>query len=143
MIRLATPADDEAILRIYLQSAHHHAAIDPERYRIPTIVNRSKDQTLVAELNSEVVGFADLRLDRSPDPMHRDLLYCHIVEIAVDENHRSQGIGAALMQAAEAWGRSRGAQLISLEYNAANPRAGEFYERQGYQIASITAIKRI
>lgn len=152
-IRPAQPNDTDAITRIYLQSAEHHAGLDPLRYSIPSFAEISlryregrqhpeHGTSLVAELNGEVVGFIDVKLDRSQDSMHKDMLYCHTIEIAVSNAHQSRGIGAQLLRAAEDWGRAQGAELASLEYNAANHRAAEFYQkRMGYKIASITAIK--
>jgi ribosomal protein S18 acetylase RimI-like enzyme len=155
-IRPAVADDADGIIRTYLESADHHTRLDPDRYLIPpmeVVVARyregqhsphadGKSITLVADLNREIVGFVDARLQQSPDPMHRDLVYCHIVEIAVSARHQSHGIGAQLLRAAEDWGRQQGAQLASLEYLAANVRAGSFYQqRMGYRIASVTAIK--
>jgi len=158
-IRPAVPEDADGITRTFLESAEHHAGLDPARYAVPAmdaISARYRDGrqhpdeaggeavTLVAELGGEIVGFVDARLARSPDPMHRDLLYCIIVEIAVARRHQNQGIGAKLLQAAEAWGREHGADLASLEYLAENTRAGDFYQqRMGYRVAHITAIKRL
>jgi ribosomal protein S18 acetylase RimI-like enzyme len=100
--------------------------------------------TLVAELSGEIVGFIDAQLEQSLDLMHRDMIYCHIAEIAVSYRHQSQGIGGRLLRAAEDWGRRQGAEFASLEYHAANIRAGSFYQhRMGYRLASITAIKRL
>jgi len=83
-------------------------------------------------------------MDRSPDPMYKNLLYCVIVEIAVSRGHQSQGIGCRLLDAAEAWGRVHGADFASLEYLAENARAAESYRRRmGYWPAHITAIKRL
>lgn len=158
-IRPADTEDADAITRVYLESAEHHARLDPERYSVPSrqfISERYRDGrqysadadsvviTLVAESGGEIVGFVDARLDQSPDPMHKDLVYCHIIEIAVSERNRSQGIGEQLLRAAEDWGRGHGAQFASLEYNAANTRAGSFYQqRMGFRVASITAIRRL
>jgi ribosomal protein S18 acetylase RimI-like enzyme len=76
--------------------------------------------------------------------MHRKIIYCVIAEIAVSREHRSQGIGGRLLQAAEDWGRQLGAEFALLEYHSANTRASLFYqERMGYRPASITAIKRL
>jgi ribosomal protein S18 acetylase RimI-like enzyme len=156
-IRPATTEDASAITRVYMESADHHARLDAERYAIPStnfILERYRTgqqhiedavaTTFVAESAGEIIGFVDVRLDKSPDPMHKDLLFCHIVEIAVSEATRSQGIGAKLMLAAEDWGKSQGAEFASLEYNAANKRASDFYhQRMGYKIASLMAIKRL
>jgi len=48
------------------------------------------------------------------------MVYCHIAEIAVRRQHRSQGIGGRLLLAAEDWGHRLGAEFASLEYDAAN-----------------------
>jgi GNAT superfamily N-acetyltransferase len=100
--------------------------------------------TLVADLGGEIVGFIDARLEQSPDPMHREIIYCDIAEFAVSQRHQSQGIGGRLLRAAEDWGRGQGAKFTSLEYHAANVRASSFYQqRMGYRVAHITAIKRL
>lgn len=156
-VRPAVPDDANAIARIFLESAEHHAGLDPLRYAVPSfdvILSRYRegqrhrddaDQrgiTLVAELGGEIAGFIDARLERSPDPMHRNLLYCDIAEIAVTRGHRKKGIGRGLLQAAENWGREHGANYTSIEYHAANTTPGEFYQRRmGYQVAHITVIK--
>jgi len=76
--------------------------------------------------------------------MHREMIYCHVAEIAVSRRHQSQGIGGRLLRAAEDWGRREGAELALLEYNAANTRASALYQqRMGYRVASMTAIKRL
>ncbi|HLK70027.1 MAG TPA: GNAT family N-acetyltransferase [Bryobacteraceae bacterium] len=76
--------------------------------------------------------------------MHREMIYCHIAEIAVRSGHRNHGIGGRLLRAAEDWGRGLGAEIASLEYHAANARANSFYqERMDYHPASITVIKRL
>jgi ribosomal protein S18 acetylase RimI-like enzyme len=99
---------------------------------------------LVADLDGDIVGFVDVRLEPSVDAMHREMIYCHVAEIAVTSRRQSQGIGGRLMRAAEAWGREKGAEFASLEYHAANTRASLFYQRRmGYGTASITAIKRL
>jgi ribosomal protein S18 acetylase RimI-like enzyme len=157
-IRAATGEDADGIARIYQESAAYHARLDPERYFIPASEatadryraghqhgSEAADAiTFVAEGQGEVVGFVDARLDRSPDPMHRDLVYCHIIEIAVSTGHQSRGIGARLLQAAEDWGRDAGAEFASLEYLMANASAADFYRRRmGYRPAGVLAIKRL
>jgi ribosomal protein S18 acetylase RimI-like enzyme len=156
-IRPAVSNDADGITRTYLESAEYHARLDPERYMVPafkTISARYREGrqhppetgeegiTLVAELGGEIVGFVDARLGRSPDAMHRDMIYCHVVEIAVSSRNQSQGVGGRLLEAAEDWGRRHGATFASLEYHAANTRAAAFYqERMGYRVAAMIAIK--
>lgn len=157
-IRPAVSEDANAIARTFLESAEYHARLDPERYLIPaseTVSTRYREGrqhqangcgeniTLVAALGAEIVGFIDVRLESSPDPMHRRILYCHIAEIAVSQRYQSQGIGGQLLRAAEEWGRQHGAHFGSLEYLVANTRAGKFYQDCGYSIAATIAIKRL
>ena len=154
-IRPAVRTDAPGIAATFLESAEHHARLDPVRYHVPAIdaiQTRYADEwqqstgasriTLVAERGDEIVGFVDVRCEASPDPMHRNVIFCHVTEIAVSGQHRSGGIGAELLRAAEEWGRTQGAAFALLEYHAANTRAGEFYQRRmGYTVAAITAIK--
>jgi ribosomal protein S18 acetylase RimI-like enzyme len=158
-IRPAVPNDADGIARVFLESAEHHAALDPERYFVPEAASvshryrmgsqhpsRSAGEvtTLVADSGGVIVGFVDARLERPSDAMHRDTIYCYVAEIAVNAQHRSRGVGERLLRAAEEWGRKLGAEFASLEYNAANTRAAEFYQgRMGYRVASLTAVKRL
>lgn len=158
-IRSAVSSDADGIARVFLESAVHHARLDPDRYSVPSTASisaryRTGQQggealsigsvTLVADLSGDIVGFVDARLDRSPDPMHRNLLYCHIGEIAVSAQYRSRGIGGRLLRAAEDWGRRNGAEFAYLDYHADNPRAGEFYQRRmGYRVAALAVIRRL
>lgn len=158
-VRVAAPGDADGLATVFVESAVHHARLDPERYAVPTTASiaaryRTGQQhatqvaadgvTLVAELSDGIIGFVDARLDRSPDPMHRDVLYCHIGEIAVSAKYRGRGIGGRLLRAAEDWGRRHGADFAYLEYHADNSRAAEFYHRRmGYRVAALAAIRRL
>jgi len=158
-IRRAVAEDAEGISRIFLESAEHHASLDPELYFVPTaegIAARyrqggqhpadggAESVTLVAQLGDEIVGFIDARLYQPTDAMHQETIYCLVTEIAVKRQHQNQGLGAQLLRAAENWGRERGAHCAVLEYHAANVRAGVFYQQKmGYRITSITVTRRL
>lgn len=158
-IRPAVPQDADGIALTFLESAAHHARLDAERYGVPVfdaISARYREGkqhpsdanapsvTLVADIGGQVLGFVDARIERSPDPMHREMTFCHVVEIAVRESYRSQGVGALLLQTVEDWGRRQGAAFASLEYLVANTRAAAFYQRtMGYQPTAVVALKRL
>jgi GNAT superfamily N-acetyltransferase len=118
-IRPAVPEYADGIAGTFLESAAYHAELDPERYSSPAAETISAGYregrqhsphaatevlTLVAERSGEIIGFIDARLEQSPDAMHREMIYCHIAEIAVRCGHRNQGIGGRLLLAAEDWG---------------------------------------
>jgi GNAT superfamily N-acetyltransferase len=53
--------------------------------------------------------------------------------LVVDEGHRSAGIGAELVAAAEAWARQRGCVAMVVRSRTTRERAHRFYERLGYR----------
>lgn len=58
----------------------------------------------------------------------------HIGGLVVDEAHRSGGIGALLLAAAEEWARRHGARSMSVASRIVRERAHRFYERAGYRL---------
>ncbi len=66
--------------------------------------------------------------------------YAHVSEIAVARS--GGGTGAALMDAAEAWSRSRGHRLMTLNVVDTNLDAARFYARRGFAVAHHHYAKR-
>ena len=156
-IRPSRPADAEAITRVYMESAEHHAQADPERCYVPdrgAILERYRNNsqhpeselpaiTLVAEQKGEIVGFLDAQIQHPFDPMLRPVLYCFIADVAVAQSHRGAGIGEQLMRAIEDWARQNGAVYSSLIYNKGNERVARLYQRLGYSTGSVGVTKRL
>lgn len=61
-----------------------------------------------------------------------------IEDLAVDPDHRSQGVGKALLDAAKGWARERGATHLELDSAETRPDAHRFYEREGAQYRSFS-----
>lgn len=57
-----------------------------------------------------------------------------IVGLVVGEGHRSAGIGAVLLDAAEQWARARGCQRLVVATRITRERAHRFYAREGYVV---------
>lgn len=62
-------------------------------------------------------------------------------ELVVTAEWEGQGVGAALLHAAEAWAREQALPFISLATGAANTRALAFYARYGYQPEDVRLTK--
>jgi len=60
---------------------------------------------------------------------HRGWVYY----VASDPARQGQGIGAALMKAAEAWLAGQGARVVRLMVRAENERVAGFYDGLGYE----------
>ncbi|HVA62610.1 MAG TPA: GNAT family N-acetyltransferase [Terriglobales bacterium] len=58
--------------------------------------------------------------------------HAEISGLVVDEALRSRGVGKLLLDAAEAWARSRGCGTMTVRSNVIRDRAHAFYERYGY-----------
>jgi GNAT superfamily N-acetyltransferase len=58
-----------------------------------------------------------------------------IAGLVIGEGHRSAGIGAALLAAAEAWARARGCQRMVVATRITRERAHRFYAREGYEVS--------
>ncbi|HEY8771804.1 MAG TPA: GNAT family N-acetyltransferase [Candidatus Limnocylindria bacterium] len=70
--------------------------------------------------------------------MHRTLvepLSALIVGLVVGDGHRSAGIGAELLAAAERWARARGCRQLVVATRITRERAHRFYAREGFAVS--------
>jgi len=58
-----------------------------------------------------------------------------ILGLVIGEGHRSGGIGAALLEAAEHWARARGCRQLVVATRITRERAHRFYAREGYEVS--------
>lgn len=103
---------------------------DGERARsaIAEAIAGERSTVLVAEHKSELLGFASAYLDLNSV---RYGLRCWVEDLAVSPEHRSAGVGKALLDAARGWARDRGATHLELDSGLAREDAHRFYEREG------------
>lgn len=62
----------------------------------------------------------------------RDGLDCLVEDVFVDEQARGSGVGRAMLEAAVAHARGRGARRMELDVNEGNPAAVALYESLGF-----------
>lgn len=82
---------------------------------------------IAARLDGRIVGAVQLGLDTPPNQPHR----AEIKKMLVHRAARKRGIGAALMERAEAEAKSRGRKLLVLD--TASGDAERLYQRAGWQ----------
>ena len=82
---------------------------------------------LVDDVPGELIAFIILHLEGADTRSQ-----AYVVTIDVSPQRRRRGIGAAMLDRAEAAARSAGARRISLHVAVDNPTAISFYERQHY-----------
>jgi putative acetyltransferase len=90
-------------------------------------ISLSRNITYIAEMNGEIVGFADMTSEG-----HLDRLYIH-------KDYQGQGIAFALVNRLEAEAKEIGLAEMDTE---ASITAKPFFERQGYQSIQLQVVER-
>jgi GNAT superfamily N-acetyltransferase len=127
-IRDARTDDGAAIASLLGQLGYETeaAAVAPRLERLVIV----GDRVVVAVLDNEVVGLAQLHA--SPTIEH-ERPAAKISALVVDESHRGEGIGRALVEAMEAEARTRRCVLLFLTTAARREDAQAFYRRVGLE----------
>ncbi len=135
-VRLAEPADEDALLALdragwnWLTSPA--PVPDPER---PFFDERTDPaDVLVAVVEGAIAGY--VRLGRPNELAASDHVRM-IKGIAVADAFRRQGVGGALLDAAVAEARARGARRLTLHVLGPNEAARRLYESAGFVVEGV------
>lgn len=137
-IRRYRTADNAQLVRLFQDTVHTVNAADytpaqldawaPDDLDIDSWCEAfAKDYTLIAEMDSILVGFANLE-----DVGIFDRLYVH-------RDYQGMGIGKKLTEAIEAYARSRHMRTIQVD---ASITARPFFLKQGYHFVRENTVKR-
>jgi ribosomal protein S18 acetylase RimI-like enzyme len=142
-IRRATPADADALARLYVDSwrvAYRglvpDSNLDSLSYRrrersFRESLSGHGEETYLAEQNGEILGFLTLGCcrDEDADPNATGEIW----GIYLAPHHWRKRIGSLLCRHGERILRSRGYRIATLWVFAGNERARRFYEAMGYE----------
>jgi len=113
----------------------------PEHYSdyfFQSILRELPESFIVAEIDNKIVGYIMCKIEFGFSNF-RKLGFVkkgHVVSVAVLQQHRSQGIGKALMLEGINGVIARKTDEIYLEVRVSNETAVRIYERLGFQIKS-------
>jgi|SRR5688572_23401318 ribosomal protein S18 acetylase RimI-like enzyme len=154
-VRRATEADAPALGRLggMLLRAHH--AFDPQRFIPPgsdpeggyewflrTQLKEEDAAVFVAEQQGAVIGYVFAALEPISWKELRDA--CGFIhDVAVDDAGRRSGVATALMEAAMAWLRSRGAPRVVLGTAERNAGAQRLFEKLGFRRTMIEMTREL
>lgn len=147
-IREALPTDGAAIASIFREGSAYYVGLAPHLFQMPDedgfldfITPGPEDNSatslyIVAEVNGQVVGqlYAELISPTDSDRFqgNADLaevrLFIH--GLSVQRDHWRQGVATALVEAAEAWGRERGAVVALCDTWPDSPVSRPFWEKK-------------
>jgi GNAT superfamily N-acetyltransferase len=135
-----------------LENAAYYASLAPSAFRIPEQEGLVKDSepgadantdsalTLVAEVDGRFAGYLEAQLlppletaryQSQPDLAHPRLF---INALGTLQEYWRRGVATQLVDAAEAWGRERGAVVSICDTYVASPVSIPFWEeRMGYE----------
>ncbi|HEX4014557.1 MAG TPA: GNAT family N-acetyltransferase [Candidatus Cybelea sp.] len=99
--------------------------------RLVDLVDAQSNVTLIAQNGERRIGFL-LLLDRLPDEVTL-LDQAFVAYMAVEPDCRRNGVGAALLAAAEEEARKRGLPHVALMVTEENQAARVLYERAGFR----------
>ena len=143
-LRKATPADAPLVARMHAQSwAAAYRGILPDTYLDDEVpreraahwarrmdeIDAGDGLVLIAELDAAPIGFVCLA---NPDANGSVL----VDNLHALPGYRGAGAGSAMLAAAQAWARERGARQLHLSVLEANRPAIGFYESRGWRFAA-------
>lgn len=132
-VRPAVPEEVERVLGMYEWLFAPPGSVPPDwdadraREAIAEAIASEDSAVLVAERRGALLGLCTAYLDLGSV---RYGLRCWVEDLAVSPEHRSEGIGKALLEEAKRWGRERGATHLELDSGVARADAHRFYERE-------------
>ncbi|HVS60576.1 MAG TPA: GNAT family N-acetyltransferase [Gemmatimonadaceae bacterium] len=152
-IRPGEPSDLERLVELFLELADYgitHGERRPLRWAVdPTGVARARFShalgnptehhvAVAVDEHGDVIGTCHTELmgDGHPCP-------AHVHTLILDEPFRGQGLGRALMDDAFAWCAEQGVDEVSLDTGVRNTRGRRFYERYGFEEATVLLIKKV
>ena len=155
-IRPVTIDDLEVLIDIYLDTARHHAAIDPEVYSVPdradiaVRLRRRIDgrgvtgEYIAAMIDGQMVGSASVDIADPPSAgnMVRAVPTAEF-GVSVVDGWRGRGIGRALIQHLERWAADHGIERMILNVSEANEGAIRLYHDMGYRDYDRAMLKRL
>lgn len=134
VLRPARPDDLPKVVSINL-------AMLPEHYSesfYDELLRESPETFFVAELAGEVLGYIMCRVEYGFSTLKKFgfARKGHIVSVAIMDDHRSKGLGSALVTEASNGMRQRGCTEAYLEVRVSNAPAIRLYQKLGFKIVT-------
>lgn len=133
-IRKAVPSDESAIRALFLEMLKSIGQTDAvDGYKagyLDKYWRGGEDVVFVAETD-QVIAYLSVEVCREPEK------YLYLDDFSVASGQRNKGIGSALLQTAEAYGRECGIPAVLLHVEQINGSARRLYERLGYSVFRI------
>jgi N-acetylglutamate synthase-like GNAT family acetyltransferase len=138
-VREAVPGDGAAVADL-LTELGYAASSEVALQRLVAFDADPASRVQIAEADGAVVGLVATHVVPRLDA---ELLSCRIVDLVVSEDHRRQGVGSALVAAAEVEARRCGCRRLDLSSGDWRDDAHAFYERLGFETSSRGFVRQL
>ena len=155
-IRPVTIDDLDVLIDIYLDTARHHATIDPEVFHVPDreaievrLMRRIEGRGVTGEYVAAMLGdvmVGSASVDIADVPSAGNMARAGPTAefgVSVVEGHRGLGIGRALIEHVERWAADHGIERMILNVSEANEGAIRLYHSMGYRDFDRAMLKRL
>ena len=122
-VRAGESGDLAVVLALWQSERSGHASTPDRVEDLERLIAESPGALVVAEREGEIVGALIAAWDGWRGNLYR---------LAVEEDHRRQGIGLALVRAGEEYLRGRGARRVTALVAFDDEGAGGFWDSAGY-----------
>lgn len=137
MTELRRATLDDASRLVDLNDQLGYPSSEPElRERLRPILASPDDAVFVATADDRPIGWVHAAVERGLEASHA----AGLRGLVVDDAHRSSGIGAELLRAAERWAAERGCRTMTVRSRITRERAHRFYEREGYELVKTSHV---
>ncbi len=126
-LRVARIQDAHDVARLTAQLGYDTTPAEAGA-RLTRIGSKWDQRFLIAEADCHAVGWLHVVIAEFVEAEP----FAIIAGLVVDRDHRRQGIGRLLIDAAEAWARERGCSLMRVSSSVSRTEAHRFYEHLGY-----------
>ena len=144
MVRFAEEKDLDIINELRKQVNDIHVEGRPDVFKAgfgseirdfaKVIINGENSDIIVAERNGIICGMVCVDYVNKPEtPYSKARSFYHVQEIAVDANHRRQGVAKELLEFMIADAKKRNLGKIELDVWEFNDSAIEFYQAVGFR----------
>lgn len=118
---------------------------DVLEYEMEQLLKSDRDALFVARVGDKTVGFAHICLRQDYVEGSQSTPVGYIEAIFIKEQYRNQGIAKRLVQAGEAWSKSRGCVEMGSDTEIDNVSSQQFHKKIGFSEAGriVAFIKKI
>ena len=156
-VRHAAGEDTDVLIGLYKEFHEFHVVGVPDRLQSPRdyrdedlrtklieLLEAEYSTVIVAELDGQVIGFAEVYLKKDEaNPFRVSYTYAHLQSMMVSKKHRRKKVGRHLLLAVEHWAKEKDASEIRLDIWEFDAGPLEFYEKQGYRTLRRAMVRKL